>query len=303
MIHIGLDDAEKAAIIDRYAKKHGLSRVYVFAPERFAPTFAPTRMADPASECDGRPGLFVEWRDIIEYRYYYPLIQGVERNTIVVVNECLRTKNRHDLAYNCLRNIINRTPHVLVFQYLPFIDSAADFMTLFDFVTQSRWKREPFDVDLVRREASIHVRPRIPGIESIPVPTPPSVRKAYEKKRAELFEEVRGDPEKDPHVIPRNLILVSGRCKLGHIDAGEFYAGRSARNLPNVETWRGLSSPGERIAIEVPHNFIDLADALTVTRQSRLRVMVADTKADRWYFDRLTKWAEDASHVANALHG
>ena len=60
---------------------------------------------------------FIEWADIIEYRYYYRLLQEIGSKTLVVVNECLRTQARHDLTYNCMRLFLNQTDHRLIFQY------------------------------------------------------------------------------------------------------------------------------------------------------------------------------------------
>ena len=71
--------------------------------------------------------------EIIQYKFYYRLLQEIGKDTLLVVNECLRMQNRYDLTYNCLRLFLQQTPHALVFQYLPIIDTIADFMVLFDF--------------------------------------------------------------------------------------------------------------------------------------------------------------------------
>lgn len=304
MIWLGLDDAAKADVVARFRAERDIRKMFVLSPKRFAPSFAPEQMTAPETQCDGRDGLFIDWPDLIQYRFYYRLLQQIDASTLVVVNECLRTQNRHDLTYNCVRNYLNQTPHVLVFQYLPIIDMAADMMTLFDFVTRSRWKREPFDAELVRREAHVHVEPAAPALHAIRFEAPASTHAAYARERAALFDAVRADPEKDPHVIPRNLLLVSGKAKLPHVDAARRYAGRNNRfKLAGLDTWREVATPEPRVAFELPHNFGELADALAVTRQRTLDVLVSDTKADRWYFDRFAAWAERVRNVTAALHG
>ncbi len=303
VIYLGMDDVAKGDVVARYRAEHAIRKVYVLSPTRFAPSFAPEHMVDPTTQGDGREGLYVDWPDLILYRYFYKLLQEIDGSTLVVVNECLRTQNRNDLTYNCVRNYLNRTPHVLVFQYLPLIDTAADFMTLFDFATQSRWKREPFRPELLR-EAKIHVEPTAIDIRAERVTIDAKTHAAYAKEKAALLAEVRGDPDKDPHLIPRNLLLVSGKAKLAHVDPSRRYVGRNNRfKLHNLETYRDVAAPGERTVLELPHNFLDMADMLAVSRQRKIDVLVANTKAEEWYLQRFQGWAERVRDVAAALHG
>ena len=301
MIH--LDDAAKAAVVAAFCKAHAIRKVYVLSPTRFRPSFAAEHMTDPPTQGDGRNGLYVDWPDLILYRYYYKLLQEVDGSTLVVVNECLRTQNRNDLTYNCIRNYLNQTPHVLVFQHLPIIDTIEDFMVLFDFATRSRWKREPFRPDLLG-ETKIHVACAPLAIAPVRVPVDDKTRVAYAKEKAALLAAVRGDPDKDPHQIPRNLLLVSGKAKLAHVDPARRYVGRNNRfRLPNLETYRDVAGQGERVALELPHNFIDMADFLTATRQPRVEAIVADTKAEDWYLRRFQDWTQRVNDAQAALHG
>lgn len=290
MIYLGLDDAQKAATVSRYIREHGIRKVYVLSPERFAPSFATVRMDDPITQGDGRDGIYIDWPNIIQYRYFYKLMQEVDASTLVVVNECLRTQNRYDLTYNCIRNFLNQTSHQLVFQYLPIIDTIEDFMVLFDWDTRSRWKRERFRPDLLHKCALtmkvVHVE-----LCAVPVPVTPKVLATYAKEKAALLSEIRSDPDKDPNLLPRNLLLVSGRSKLPVVDASRRYVGRNNRlKLPNLETYREAVGAGERVVFELCHNFIDFSDFLAVSRQERVDVLVADTKAEHWYWERYQAW-------------
>lgn len=303
MICIGLDDTAKCEIVARYRKEHEIKKIYVLSPARFAPSWAAEHMTDPATQGDGRGGLHLDWPNLIQYRYYYKLLQEIDRSTLVVVNECLRTQNRHDLAYNCVRNYLNQTPHVLVFQYLPIIDTIDDFMVLFDFATQSRWKREAFRQDLLG-EAKIHVAHASLSIEPVRVPVNDKTRAAYAKEKADLLADMRSDPDKDPHQIPRNLLLVSGKAKLAHVASSRRYVGRNNRfKLPNLETYRDAAGHGERVVLELPHNFIDMSDMLTVSRQHRIEALVADTRAEDWYLSRFQNWIQRVNDAAATLHG
>lgn len=303
VIHLGLNDDVKGEVVATYRTEHGVRKVFVLSPTRFAPTWAATHMANPETECDGRDGLFVDWPDLIVYRYFYKLLQEIDGSTLVVINECLRTQDRNCLTYNCVRNYLNRTRHVLVFQYLPIIDTFEDFMTLFDFATQSRWKREPFRHEFFA-EVKIHVAPSEPiSIVPIHVPVDDRVRATYAKEKAAILAAVRSGPDKDPHQIPRNMLLVSGKAKLPRVSPARRYVGRNNRfKLPNLETYRDVTGPGERAVFELPHNFLDMADLLTVSRQQRIEVLVADTKADAWYLRRFQDWAQRVNDAQAMLH-
>lgn len=303
MIHLGLDDAAKGALVERYREEHEIRKAYVLSPARFAPFWAAEHMTDPPTQGDGRSGLYIDWPDLILYRYYYKLLQEIDRSTLVVVNECLRTQNRHDLTYNCVRNYLNQTPHVLIFQYLPIIGTIDDFMTLFDFATQSRWKREPFRSDLLD-EVKIHVAPVPLSLKSVRVAVDDKTRAAYAKEKTALLAEVCGDPDKDPHQIPRNLLLVSGKAKLPHVDPARRYVGRNNRlRLRNLETYRDATGPGERVVFELPHNVIEMADLLAVSRQHQIEALVADTKTEDWYLRRFQDWIQRVNDAQAALHG
>ena len=292
MILLGLDDAAKQAEIARYCAEHAIRKVVVFSPARFRPDFT----LDVPLE-------HVEYAEIILYKFYYRLLREIDAGTLIVVNECLRTQNRNDLTYNCLRHYLQNTDHQLVLQYLPLIDTFADFAILFDFDTKSRWKRDAIDAAKIRAEARVQVEPVRVVLEPVEVPVDAKVRAAYAKEKARLLDEVRGDVDKDPHLIPRNLLLVSGKAKVAHVDPARRYVGRNNRlKLDNLETYREARGPGPRVVLEFCHNFLDLTDFLAVSRQHVVPVLVADTKTERWYLDRFQAWAQRL-HDAYAMLG
>jgi len=247
VIALGYRDSDKREAIRAYCMAHAIRQTIVISANAFP------------LELDGAE--HVPYSEVIMYRTFYPLLQKIDKDTLVVVNECLRNQNRYDLAYNCIRNYLNQTPHALVFQQLPQIDSQEDFMILFDFATQSRWKRIHFDPDLVAANTEVDVRPLPITFTRIPVPTSRATRDRYEVEKVRLFSALGAG---DPHVLPRNLYLVGGRDKLGWIEAagqpGLFdagsptnYVGRNSRlNRPNIVTYLYLihiSEPTRRTPI------------------------------------------------------
>jgi hypothetical protein len=290
VIMLGLDEAAKQAEIVRYCAEHEIRKVVVFSPQRFRPA-----LDLPV------PHEHVEWAEIILYKFYYRLLREIDGSTLLVVNECLRTQNRNELTYNCLRLFLKQTSHQVVFQYLPLIDTFDDFAILFDLDTKSRWKREKIGQDMLR-QTTIRVAPVELELRPLPVPVDAKLAAAYAWEKEKLLAEVRDDVDKDPHLIARNLLLVSGKAKLPHIDPARRYVGRNNRyKLPNLETYREATGAGERVVFELPHNFIDLADFLAVSRQSTVDVLVADTKAERWYLDRHQAWAQRVRDAYAAL--
>ena len=287
MIYLGRTDTEKQAIIDDYQAAHNIAHVVIISANKFA-------LCRNGADC-------VPYSEVIMYRTFYRLLQEIDTGTLVVVNECLRNQNRYDLSYNCIRQFLNQAGHVLVFQQLPQIDTAEDFMILFDFVTQSRWKRRSFDPALITDNAQVNVQVLPVAFRRIDVPTSVKTAQVYEQERARRFATLG---PADPHTLPRNLYLVGGKDKAAYIsrqsapslfDTGDaaLYVARNKRlGLPNVVTYDEVQ-PGARYDIvELPHAFADYADFVRTTWQAEAAVLCATLRVDAWYFNRYTEWSE-----------
>lgn len=280
MIALGYTDAEKLETIAAYQTAHGLQRTVVIAGQAPLPV----------------EGWHVTYEETILYRVFYPLLQFIDGNTLVVVNELLRSQDRNNLYYNCVRHYLNQTPHVLVFQHLPFIDTVDDFMTLFDFATQSRWKRHKFDLDLVLDNTTVDVRPTTLQFDAVPVAVSAKTRARYVAEKTKLFANLG---HKDPHTLPRNLYLIGGADKLARddtplLDGTGRYVARNARlRCDRLDTYEQATADGAPYTIlEFPHRFLDFSDFLYRTRQTQLRVLVADLPVDAWYWQRYSAWKE-----------
>lgn len=277
MIYLGRNNLEKDQRVADYCAAHGIEKVFVFSPAKFKPA-----ISFPNVE-------HIEYAEIIQYKFYYRLLQEIGSNTLLVINECLRTQNRYDLTYNCLRNFLNQTQHQLIFQYLPLIDQAEDFMTLFDFDTRSRWKREKLSADLLR-ESRIEAR-RVPiSFQAVPVETSERLKAEYQAQKAKLFDDLG---LKDPHTIPRNLYLMSGKAKFAAADGG-WYVGRNNRfKMERLQTYKESAYQNAPYTVfELCHNFIDFADVVSLSGQHSFDVLTADLKVDHWYLARYQEWAE-----------
>ena len=287
MIYLGRTDAEKQVIIDDYQAAHSIAHVVIISANKFA-------LCRAGADC-------VPYSEVIMYRTFYRLLQEIDTGTLVVVNECLRNQNRYDLSYNCIRQFLNQAGHVLIFQQLPQIDTAEDFMILFDFVTQSRWKRRSFDPALIADNAQVDVQILPVAFHRIDVPTSTKTVQAYEQERVRRFATLG---PADPHTLPRNLYLVGGKDKATYIarqsapslfdtGAAVLYVARNKRlGLSNVVTYDEVQ-PGVRDDIvECPHAFADYADCGRTTWQAEAAVLCTALRVDAWYFNRYTEWSE-----------
>lgn len=287
MIFIGYSDDEKRIEIAKYQAENGIEKTVVISADEFP---LPIQGTDQ-----------VEYSDVIMYVTFYRLLQQITPHTLIVINECLRTQNRYELSYNCIRNYLNLTTHQLIFQQLPIIDTADDFMILLDFDTKSRWKRRGWDVYLIKQESKVFVRQLPIMFERVDVPTSKKTKDKYAVERSRLFAEIGA---KDPHTLPRNLYLIGGQDKLAYIDnqampmfsqgdLGNLYVARNKRLGRDCIVTYDDACPGKRYTIiELPHRFIDFCDFIKRTGQAGGRVLVADLKVDNWYFDRYAQWSE-----------
>ena len=299
MIYLGYINNDKRQIIADYCAANGLTHVVVISPRQFQLVI------------DGADN--VEYDEVIMYRTFYRLLQQIDGNTLIVLDEVLRTQNRYDLTYNCIRNFLNQTKHQLVFQQLPLIAERDDFMILFDFVTRSRWKRQKFDTGLVLDNTQVMIRPLPITFSRIAIPTSAATKKRYAKERARRFATIGA---RDPHTIPRNLYLIGGKDKLAYIDAKEqpqlslfadtavsrLYVARNQRlKRDNIVSYAQAEESVRYTIVEFPHRFIDFSDFVKRTGQLGGDVLVADLKVDEWYYGRYTAWSERIHETYSSL--
>lgn len=307
-IHLGETVEGKQRVVAEYLRTHDLRRVVVFEPDEHLLPLGPEHTGGVRVDR-------VPWHEATAFVHFYPLMgrgdaaAKIDERTLLVLSECMRTQDRHELTYNCLRNYLRLTPHRLIFQHLPIVAEPDDVMLLFDLDTDSRWKREPYRPELLAH-ARWSVRPVALDFRAITVETTAQERDRYRAEKARLFANLGAG---DPHTLPRNLLLTAGRPKARWLGANgrslraPRLVGRNARlKLDHFDTYEAATrSPrGPYTLVEFCHAFGDMIDLATATDQHAFDVLTTDLAVDRWYLERFTAWAgrvRDVTAVVSAL--
>lgn len=283
MINLGLPASAKAAVIQRYVDEHGIRKVVIVSPPEFN---FPHTLAN-AEEID--------YLEIVEYHVFHRLMQEIDPQTLLVVNECLRSQKRHDLHYNCVRNFLNQTTHQLIFQFLPIIASVEDFMVLFDWDTRSRWKREAFDPQLVMA-ARVQLVPADLQFSLTEAPIEDKLLASYEAKKTKLFAELGN---KDPDTLPRHLYKHGAPAKRRELRPSATYL--STRSFgPQVIPYHTAGAEAQGI-FEFPHRHIDLCDFVSRTGRTQFEVITTPLKVDQWYVQRYREWQKEVARAYSAF--
>lgn len=288
MIYLGFNN--KQEIINNYIKKNNIQKVFILSPKKF--------YFDYDKE-------FIEWNDIIRYKIFYRLLQEINKETLIIINECLRKQNRYDLTYNCMRHFLNQTNHQIIFQYLPIINNFDDFFILFDFDTRTKWKGQK-NKELLK---NIRIEKNIINIKlnKIEIQTDQKIKEHYKKEKEKLINNIG---LKEPDTIPRNLYLLSGKSKISYTNQNNlffkndniFYIGRNNRfKIKNFQTFKEDKYKEKYTVFEFCHNYIDFIDFLSLSKQINFNVLCCDLKIDNWYFERYNNWIKELNNVYSII--
>jgi hypothetical protein len=278
LIRIGLNEAQKQSEIKEYVKTHDVKSVIVFSPEKF-------EMALP--DLGDVPIRQIEYKEVIMYRTFYPLLEEIGENHLLIVNEFMRTNNRSDLTYNCLRHYLDQCGHQIVFEYFPFINDPSDFMILLDFDTKSKRKGFGFDKEFLKGEDILCQNQHL-NLNIDMANLPAGAAKEYEKKKNGLFESIGN---RDPDIIPRELHVFTGKWKKDEIRPELHYVARNSRyKLPNVTTYPHVVAGHNYILLDWQHRRLQMNDFLRVTKQTELTYVSTGLSIDDVYINAFNEW-------------
>ena len=157
-------------------------------------------------DIDGIKSERISFNDSIMYKYFYKFLAEINRDSVVVLNNILKRKNRSALEYNCIRQYCQQAGEIIVFQDYPIIDSRKDFMILYDMIQKNPFWREDYEnidsfenvecnatLEIIRHDILLNEK----------------MVDQYEALKEKTILEVK----KDPDIIPRRLLKFSERCK------------------------------------------------------------------------------------------
>lgn len=277
MIRIGLSDRQKCKEVERHLQEHPeIKKIFCFYFKDY-----------PLSLKTGVEVEHIEYSNIIKYKYFYRLLEEIDESGLIVINECMRTQKRSDLAYNCAHHYLNQTPHRIIFEFFPIIDSKDDFMILLDFENKGKYKGKSFDYVYLQTE-DVKVKPFPVRIKALPVEASEVDRKRYEKKKQQLFDSLGN---KDPDNIPRALQLLAGDLKKKAIDSGKLYVARNKRfKLPNVYSYGEITGPGKYILIDTHFRRLNFNDFLKSTKMNVISYLSTTLPIDTAILNEFATW-------------
>ena len=279
MIRIGLNHQEKQKVIKEYLTNHDIRQVKVFYFKQ--PTNYDFGDIDNVE--------YIEWSDIIMYKFFYRLLEEIDDNTLIIIDELMRTKNRNDLTYNCAHHYLNQTPHRIIFEFFPIIDELDDIMILFNFENKDKFKGKGFDWNLLYEE-DIKIKPYSPILQVINVEVTDKEIQKYNKEKNKIFEEIENSL-KDPDIIPRHLQIIAGNFKKKKIDQNNKYVARNKRfKLNNVVTYDEISSAEQYIVIDTHYNRLKFNDFLKKTMMEKVYYLSTPLSIDKVIIDQFNQW-------------
>lgn len=290
MIRIGLEPKEKQKVVDEYLSNNNINKVYCLYYRDFKPSYK--------TDCEIE---YVEYADIIMYKYFYRLLEEIDDKKLIIVDGCMRTQNRSELTYNCVHHYLNQTPHKIIFEHFPIIDSKDDFMILLDFENKGKYKGKSFDYIFLHDE-DIKIKPRKIKLNTIPVEISEKDFENYEKKKEYLFDNLGN---KDPNTIPRELQLFAGNLKKRAIQPDKLYVARNKRfKLDNVLTYNEIAGKGDYIVIDTHYRRLNMNDFLRISGMSTIKYLCTTLSIDNVIVNEFSKWKArlDAIYAQASLY-
>lgn len=275
MIRIGLNKRDKQKVINEYLQANEIKKIKIF--------YFKNR---PEFKFNINEVEYIEWSDIIMYKFFYRLLEEIDKNTLVVIDELMRTQNRNDLTYNCTHHYLNQTPHRIIFEYFPIIEDKEDFMILLNFENKNKYKGKSFEYGYLYDE-DIKMKPHKIKLELINVEITEKEKQKYEDKKNELFDNLGN---KDPDTIPRNLQLLAGDFKKKAIEVGKLYVARNKRfKLDNVFTYDEITK-NDYIVIDMHFRRINFNDFLKTTQIEKVKYLNTILSIDTHVVNEFMKW-------------
>lgn len=278
MIRIGLEYSEKQNIISEYLNKNDIKKIYCLYFKKFKYEYN--------VNCDIE---YIEYDNTEMYKYFYRLLEEIDENSLIIIDEMMRTKNRSELKYNCTHHYLNQTKHKIIFEYLPIIEDLEDFMILLNFEKKDKYKGKGFDFKYFIEE-DIQIKPIHFKLNIENIGHSEKELTSYNKKRDSLFDNLGN---KDPNTVPRELQLVAGNYKKKAIEDDKLYIARNKRiKKDNVFSYNDDLEINNYIVIDFHYRKLDMNDFLKKTKMTEINYISTDLSIDKILINDFNEWIE-----------
>lgn len=235
------------------------------------------------------------------YKFFYRLLEEIGNDSLIIMDECMRTQNRSELIYNCAHHYLNQTPHKIIFEHFPIIDTKDDFMILLDFENKGRYKGKSFDYIFLQQE-DILIKPHKVRMDLLPVEVTEADKAKYEAKRDSLFDNLGS---KDPDTVPRTLQLFAGDLKKKVIKPELQYVARNKRfKLDNVFAYDDVDKKGDYVVIDTHYRRLNMNDFLKTTGMEKIKYLCTTLSIDNIIISDFSEWKArlDAIYAQASLY-
>lgn len=195
-IYIG--ECDKTKIVNEYISGNKIDKVYIIGDD---------------ISIDFENKETIKFSDTIMYKYFYRLLQEINKDSLIVLNECLKKQNRYDLTYNCIRRYMLQTDHRIIFNYFPIIKAQEDFMILYDMLQNNPFLKESYKY--ITEFENVEIGNVVFDVNKTDVVLPNECEAEYEREKENLI----GKVNKDPDIIPRGLLRFSEKKKPKNYDS------------------------------------------------------------------------------------
>ncbi len=290
VIRIGLGQREKQRVIDDYLSDKNIKKVFCFYFKDFSAKYKAAHDIE-----------YIEYADIEMYKFFYRLLEEIGSDSLIIMDECMRTQNRSELIYNCAHHYLNQTPHKIIFEHFPIIDTKDDLMILLDFENKGKYKGKSFDYIFLQQE-DIKIKPHKLRMDLLPVEITESDKAKYNAKKENLFDKLGN---KDPDTIPRTLQLFAGDLKKKSIQSDAFYVARNKRfKLDNVFSYDDVSTKGLYIVIDTHYRRLNMNDFLKTAGMATIKYLCTTLSIDTVIINEFSEWKArlDAIYAQSSLY-
>lgn len=295
MIRIGYSQEQKRELITKLMQENKYDRLFVFYGQE-----------QPDFDFEGIETFYCPWSETEMYRTFYPLlgnpykgsehVPAITKDSLLIVDEMLMTKNRSDLKYNCTHHFLRVSHHHVVFNWLPIIDSEQDFMILLDYDKPDRYKGRGISDSLYLAEDCQMVS-RMFDLNRQQIQITDKQRSQYQNKLLAMFEEVESS-NKDPDIIPRNMAKLCGNYKKPAIEPGLVYIARDSRfKAANVYTYKNSPRADNVILLDMHFRYSEFIKMLRHTDPKHITYISTGLSADEYYYNDMADWKERIEHI------